>query len=397
MSFKVPLGFSVAGVYCGIKEDTSKLDLSLITSDRPTVAAGVYTQNRIVSPTVVFDREKTPFDGFRALVINSGNANACTGERGRQDVEQMARLAADAVGAPAEGALVLSTGVIGVYMPMDKVALGIQAAAEKLNSDESSLVAAASGILTTDSRHKLASRELTLGSKKVQITGLAKGAAMIGPNMATMLAVVMTDAKLDKNDAQHMLAASVTDTFNCISVEGHMSTNDSVLLLANGAAEGETLSGDDLAKFQEALHEVCTELAMAIPDDGEGVTHRITIDVRGCKTRDDAHAIARTVADSALVKTAIAGADPNWGRIVSAAGYAGIEFDPGGVSLKVNGFQLFELGSPVAFDDPMVSKSIADNRDTHIELDFREGSAGVRFWTTDLTQEYIRLNADYRT
>ncbi len=397
MSFKVPAGFSLAGVACGIKEDTSKLDLTLIASDQPSVAAGVYTQNRIVSPTVVFDRGKTPCDDFRVLVANSGNANACTGERGEQDVARMARLAAEATDTPNGVSLVLSTGIIGVYLPMETIAAGILSAAAELSSDESALVAAAKGIMTTDSRHKVAGREVVIGSQKITITGIAKGAAMIGPKMATMLAVVMTDAPLKKEDAQSMLGEVVDATFNCISVEGHMSTNDSVLLLASGAAGDQALAGDDLEQFQQALHEVCTELAMAIPEDGEGVTHRITIDVRGCESREAAHAIARTVADSALVKTAVAGADPNWGRIVSAAGYAGVEFDPAGVSLKVNGFLLFDRGTPVEFDDAMVSDSIRDNRDTHLELAFGEGSAEVRFWTTDLTQEYVRLNADYRT
>ncbi len=397
MSLKVPDGFSVAGVSCGIKEDTSKLDLTLIASDRPAVAAGVYTQNRVVSPTVVFNRAKTPCEDFRAVVINSGNANACTGERGERDVAQMAQLAAAAIDASADTALVLSTGVIGVYLPMDNVASGIQAAARGLAKTDSALVSAAQGILTTDSHHKLAGRELTLGSRQVCITGMAKGAAMIGPNMATMLAVIMTDACLAKGDAQRMLGEAVDESFNCISVEGHMSTNDSVLLLASGAASGDVLAGADLAAFRQALHEVCTELAMAIPGDGEGATHLVTIDVSGCGSRDDARAIAKTVAESALVKTAVAGADPNWGRIVSAAGYAGVAFDPAGVSLSVNGFQLFDHGCPVEFDETTVSTSIRDHRETQIELTFREGTAAIRFWTTDLTQEYVRLNADYRT
>jgi len=397
MSFKVPDGFSVAGVSCGIKQDTSKLDLTLIASDRPAVAAGVYTQNRVVSATVVFDRTITPCKNFRVVVINSGNANACTGEQGARDVAQMAQLAARAIDAPAEAALVLSTGVIGVYLPMDNVDAGIQTAADRLAKTETALIAAAQGILTTDTHHKLAVRELTLGAHQIRITGMAKGAAMIGPNMATMLAVIMTDANLTKDDAQRMLGEVVAETFNCISVEGHMSTNDSVLLLASGAAGGETLSGADLVAFHGALRDVCTELAMAIPGDGEGVTHRITIDVDGCKSREEAHAIAKTVAESALVKTAVAGADPNWGRIVSAAGYAGVAFDPAGVSLSVNGFQLFDHGCPVEFDEASVSTSIHENRETRIELTFREGAASVRFWTTDLTQEYVRLNADYHT
>jgi glutamate N-acetyltransferase/amino-acid N-acetyltransferase len=226
---------------------------------------------------------------------------------------------------------------------------------------------------------------------------MAKGAAMIGPNMATMLCVLMSDAPLMPGDAQRALFASVNDSFNCISVEGHMSTNDTVLLVANGAAGGSPLSGVELHAFQQALHEVCVDLARAIPQDGEGVSHVITLDVTGCATRDDAHKIARNVANSPLVKTAIAGADPNWGRIVSAAGYAGVTFNPAGVSLKLNGHLLYENGAPVRFDAATVSQSIRSQRDTSIELSFCEGPGACRFWTTDLTIEYVKLNADYHT
>jgi len=215
--------------------------------------------------------------------------------------------------------------------------------------------------------------------------------------MATMLAVVMTDAALDPNTAQTLLKAAVDRSFNCISVEGHMSTNDTVLLLASGAATKQPLAGGDLAAFQSALSELCIELARQIPDDGEGASHLITIDVRGCKTRDDARRIARTVADSALVKTAVAGGDPNWGRIVSAAGYAGVSFDPAGVDLSVNGFSLYERGGPVAFDARTVSTAIKSSRETNILLTLREGTAAVRFWTSDLNVEYVRFNADYTT
>jgi glutamate N-acetyltransferase/amino-acid N-acetyltransferase len=226
---------------------------------------------------------------------------------------------------------------------------------------------------------------------------MAKGAAMIGPNMATMLAVLMTDATLDVPTAQELLGAVADETFNCISVDGHMSTNDTVLLLANGAAGGPKLAGGDLATFRAMLNEVCTELARAIPEDGEGATHLITLKVSGCATANAARQIARTVADSALVKTAIAGADPNWGRIVSAAGYAGIDFDPAGLDLRINGYLIYKKGTPVGFDAETVSKSIRENRETNVDLRFSQGTAAVRFWTTDLTAEYVRLNADYHT
>jgi glutamate N-acetyltransferase/amino-acid N-acetyltransferase len=309
----------------------------------------------------------------------------------------MARLAAQACGAADDQALVLSTGVIGEFLPLEKIARGIAAAATRLAGDDESLLAAARGILTTDTVHKLAGRTLPLSGREVQITGMAKGAAMIGPNMATMLSVILTDAPLDVPSADAALRHAVDDSFNCISVEGHTSTNDSVLLLANGAAGGPPLAGDDLARFGQALDEVAIELARSIPADGEGATHLITVEISGCQTRADAVLIAKTVANSALVKTAITGADPNWGRIVSAAGYSGVQFDPAGVSLHLNGFHLYQGGAPVAFDAAAVSRSIQENRDTLVALRLSEGDAGVRFWTTDLTAEYVRLNADYHT
>ncbi len=393
----LPQGFRAAGVYCGIKRNTSKLDLSLIVSDRPAVAAGVYTQNRVFAAPVALDRARTPSAEMRAIVVNSGNANACTGQRGMDDAQEMARLAAVACDVSPASVLVLSTGIIGNFLPMDRITAGIASAAKELSINDDALVAAARGMLTTDSVHKLAGRTLRLGRRTIRITGMAKGAAMIGPNMATMLGVMLTDAPLDVAAAQQLLAESADRSFNCISVDGHMSTNDTVLLLANGAAGGDVLAGAEFEQFQAEFEAAAGELARAIPLDGEGATHLITIDVTGCATEAAARQIARAVADSPLVKTAVAGADPNWGRIVSAAGYAGVEFDPQGVNLHVNGFLLYHQGAPVEFDDPLVSASIRENRETSVVLRFSEGTAQIRFWTTDLTAEYVRLNADYRT
>ncbi|HEV2971241.1 MAG TPA: bifunctional glutamate N-acetyltransferase/amino-acid acetyltransferase ArgJ [Pirellulales bacterium] len=397
MSIQIPLGFRLGGVHCGLKRNTTRQDLSLVVSYHPAVAAGVYTQNLVFAAPVALDRSRTPGSGFRAVVINSGNANACTGERGLADAREMARLAAAACDATGEQALVMSTGIIGEYLPMEKIAAGIAIVADQLGTGEESLVAAARGMMTTDTVHKLAGRTLSLGGRTIRITGMAKGAAMIGPRMGTMLGLILSDAPLTAAAAQQSLSAVVDDTFNCISVEGHMSTNDTVLLVANGAAGGSPLAGSDLAAFQEELHAVAAELARSIPADGEGATHLVLIEVSGCATREAARQIAKTVADSALVKTAIAGADPNWGRIVSAAGYAGVAFDPLEVELNLNGFLLYRGGAPTPFDAAAVSASIRAERDTIITLRFSEGDARVRFWTTDLTAEYIRLNADYHT
>ncbi len=397
MSNQVPQGFSLAGVYCGIKRDPNKLDLALVVCDRPATGAGVYTQNLVYAAPVALDRSRTPSGRIRAVVICSGVANACTGERGLEDARQMAGLAAAQCGAADDQALVLSTGVIGAFLPMDRITAGIAAAAKQLGSSQAHLEAAARGMLTTDTVIKTSGRSVTIGGRTIQICGIAKGAAMMGPNMATMLALIMTDAPLDPATAQATLLASADLSFNCMSVDGHMSTNDSVLLVANGAAGGAPLVGADLASFRTALDEVTIDLAKAIAGDGEGSTHLVTLEVSGCANRAAALAIAKTVANSPLVMTAIHGADPNWGRIVSAAGYANVPFNPQRVTLHLNGCLLYRDGAPVQFDAAAVSKSIRDNRDTLVQLAFSEGAAGVRFWTADLTAEYVRLNADYHT
>jgi glutamate N-acetyltransferase/amino-acid N-acetyltransferase len=397
ISIALPLGFRFAGIHAGIKRNPTKEDLTLVHCPAGAVAAGVYTTNLVYAAPVAVDRQRTPAADIRVVIVNSGNANACTGERGLADAREMTRLAASAVGGKEGQALVMSTGVIGHFLPMDRIAAGVSVAAGKLAANEAAFQAAARGILTTDKEVKIASRSLEIGGQTIQLAGMCKGAGMIGPQMATMLCVVTTDAALTPDVAQAALKTAVDDSFNCISVEGHMSTNDTVLLLASGAASKTPLGGGDLARFQSALNELCIELARQIPDDGEGASHLITLDVRGCKTRDDARRIARTIADSALVKTAIAGGDPNWGRIVSAAGYAGVPFDPAGVDLTINGHSLYERGAPMAFDAKTVSTAIKSNRETRLVLTLREGTAAIRFWTSDLNVEYVRFNADYTT
>ncbi|MEE9603891.1 MAG: bifunctional glutamate N-acetyltransferase/amino-acid acetyltransferase ArgJ [Thermoguttaceae bacterium] len=397
MAITIPKGFQMAGVHCRIKSNPKNQDLTLIMSEEPATAAGVYTTNIVHGAPVAINRKRTPSDRIRAVVINSGVANACTGERGLRDAKKMASFAAAVCGGKDDEALVMSTGIIGEFLPMDKIEQGITAAAVKLGSIEASLVSAARGMMTTDTVHKLAGRSLSVGGRDVQITGMAKGAAMIGPNMATMLAVILTDAPLTPQTAQTALSKAADDSFNCISVEGHTSTSDSVVLLANGCAGGEPLEGEEFEMFRRALDEVCVELARAIPTDGEGASHLITIEVAGCADRQSARQIAKTVANSPLVKTAITGADPNWGRIISAAGYAGVPLDPSKVSLRINGTLLYQSGTPVDFDTAVVSQSIRQSRETDIRLELGEGQSDARFWTTDLTTEYVKLNADYHT
>ena len=397
MSISIPQGFRYAGVHAGIKSDPGKEDVTLVVSDGPATAAGVYTQNLVCAPPVVLDRQRTPTDQLRAVVVNSGNANACTGEQGLKDAREMCHLAAAACSADEQQALVMSTGIIGHFLPMDKIARGIAEAARSLGVDEAAYLHAARGIMTTDAHEKIASTTLTLGDVEVRIAGMAKGAGMIGPNMATMLGLVTTDAALDPQDAQKLLQAVADQSFNCISVEGHTSTNDTLLLVANGAAGGTRLQGASLSQFQESLTEMCIELARKIPDDGEGSSHLVTILVNGCESVSDARQIAKTVAGSALVKTAVAGADPNWGRIVSAAGYAGIPFDPNRVSLYVNDILLFANGTPQPFDAAAASASMRSQRETRILLQFGDGQASATHWTSDLTTDYVKFNSDYHT
>jgi glutamate N-acetyltransferase/amino-acid N-acetyltransferase len=343
------------------------------------------------------DRALLPSEAIRAIVINAGNANAATGAEGEENARRTAGLAAESLGCAAEAVLVASTGVIGHQLPMEKVQAGLKAAMAVLSPDASSFREASLAILTTDTRPKVVSRRQTIGGRTVTLLGLAKGAAMIGPRMATMLAFLLTDARVASDELQPILSEAVEESFNCISVEGHTSTNDTVLLLAGGGSGGDPLRGDDLASFAALVREACMDLARMIPADGEGATHTITIDVEGCRNRNEARDIARAVADSALVKTAIHGADPNWGRIVSAAGYAGVAFEEDELSLWLNGVALYRAGVPLPFDAPAVSAQLRANRETHIRLVLTQGNAAIRFWTCDLTAEYIRLNADYTT
>jgi glutamate N-acetyltransferase/amino-acid N-acetyltransferase len=345
---------------------------------------------------VRWDRARVPSETVRAIVINAGNANAATGAEGDSNAARTASLAAGALGCQPDDVLVASTGVIGHQLPMDRLEAGLVHALKGLSPEENAFREAAQAIITTDTHPKVVSRSETIGGQAVRLLGLAKGAAMIGPRMATMLAFLLTDARVAPAELAPILSDAVDASFNCISVEGHMSTNDTVLLLAGGG--GPPLKGGALGRFAELVHGACVELARMIPADGEGASHFITIDVEGCRNRDEARALARAVADSPLVKTAIHGADPNWGRIVSAAGYAGIAFEERDLSLWLNGVALYRAGVPLPFDAAAVSAQLRAERDTHIRLALTaHGNAACRFWTCDLTSEYIRLNADYTT
>lgn len=394
----LPQGFRAAATACGVRGDAGRLDLAVFACDGPCTAAGVFTQNKVCGAPVQVSRERVPSSTARAVVINSGNANACTGDRGLDDARTMAGEVAQELGCEARDVLICSTGVIGHLLPIQKIRAGIPAAVAGLEGSDDALLQAARAIMTTDTVPKLATRYVPLGAgKSIRLSGVCKGAAMIGPNMATMLSVIMTDARLSGELADRLLRRAVDQSFNCISVEGHTSTSDSVILLAGGPSAVEIAGNEDLQAFAGALEDLCAELARKIIQDAEGAEHLITIDVRGAGTREEAVKVARTIADDALVKTAITGADPNWGRIVSCVGRTGLNLTEREITLKLDGVLLFDAGRPLEFDAAAVSRRIKDNRDVHIELSLSHGTASVRFWTSDLTAEYVRLNSEYTT
>ncbi len=395
----LPAGFRTAGICCGIKA-SGRPDLALFVSDAPAAAAGVFTTNRVCGAPVTVSRSRVPSASARGIVINSGNSNAATGAAGLADARAMTAEVASVLGCEEHQILVCSTGVIGVPLPMHKLQRGIPAAVDSLGDSSIHLQQAATAMMTTDTFHKTASREIRNASGIVRVSGAAKGAAMIAPNMATMLGVILTDASLTPQAADQMLRHGVDRSFNCISVDGHMSTSDTVLLLANGAS-GVTLTEAENLQLAEAIREVCEELATSIIRDAEGADHFITVDVAGFETRQQAERVAREICESALVKTAVTGADPNWGRIVSAAGYAGVAFETEQLSLRINGTEVYLSGTPVKFDEADLSRSMKENRDVHFELTLAggpcSGSQSARFWTSDLTAEYVRLNSEYTT
>ena len=395
--FVIPSGFRISGVHCGIKSASKKNDLAMFLADQPVVASGVYTQNLVHATSIDWNRAITPSDDVRCLVLNSGNANACTGTQGEQDNQAMAKLAANCFSGRPEQTLVLSTGIIGEHLPMDRVGSGIRQAFDQLSNSPSAIDETAAAMMTTDATKKIAVREIEINKRKHRVLAFAKGAGMIGPNMATMLSVILTDVPLSVSQSDRLLRAAVDLSFNCISVEGHTSTNDAVIMFSSGLAESEPISQSDELIFGETLNELSIELAKMIPSDGEGATHLIEIHVSGADSNGDADRIARAIANSALVKTAITGADPNWGRIVSAAGYAGVDFHAKDVVLRLNDVLLFKNENPVEFDESGLSASMKNSATINIDLCVGKGAGSKTHWTSNLTHDYIRINADYHT
>jgi glutamate N-acetyltransferase/amino-acid N-acetyltransferase len=394
----LPLGYKTSGTCCGIKASQS-LDLALFISEHPASAAGVFTSNKVCGAPVQVSRQRVPASGVRAVIINSGNANACTGERGAADAESMTAAVAKHLVCEPSCVLVCSTGIIGHFLPMEKIEAGIPIGIAALGPAESDFEQAARAMMTTDTVQKQFVRDASINGTPVRVSGVAKGAAMIAPNMATMLAVVLTDAELTPEQADAILRHAVDRSFNCISVEGHTSTSDTVILLANGASGCGPIAdgGEENAAIQQMISEVCLDLAQAIIRDAEGAEHFVQVIVRGAATSADAKVVARTIADDALVKTAITGNDPNWGRIVSACGRTGINLTERDITLDINHSRIFERGAPVAYDETALSNSMRDADQVTIEIALPFGEATANYWTSDLTQEYVRLNSEYTT
>jgi glutamate N-acetyltransferase / amino-acid N-acetyltransferase len=393
-----PVGF-VAGTAKAAIKKPGRPDAALVASERPCTAAAVFTQNQIVAAPVIVDRETVAGHAhhIRAVVANAGNANACTGEPGLANAREMQRITAIALNCQPEQILVLSTGVIGVQLPMARLAQGIRQAAQRLDAGNG--LAAAEAIMTTDTYAKQAAVRVQLSAGTVTIGGMAKGSGMIHPNMATMLAVLTTDAVIEPEQLQGMLATAVDVSFNCISVDGDTSTNDTALLLANGTSGVTLASKEDATLFGQALTQLCLHLAHQIIRDGEGATKFVTIQVIGAASDADAHRVAATIATSPLVKTAFAGSDANWGRILAAAGRAGVSFDQNQVSLYIEGvnrLQLVAHGTPTDYAERDAAAVFARPKFT-VHLDLNSGPGQATMWTTDLSHGYVSINADYRT
>jgi glutamate N-acetyltransferase/amino-acid N-acetyltransferase len=390
-----PRGFRAAGVSAGIKANTA-LDLALIVSDTPARAAAVFTTNLAIAAPVVVSREHLARSGgtARAVVVNSGCANACTGDEGLQVARVMAAETAALVGCPAEQVLVASTGVIGVSLPIEKVRRGLPLAFRALGPDQGPQAARA--IMTTDPFPKEAAARVSLGDGRfVNIGGMAKGSGMIEPMMATMLGFVTTDATVPQTLLDRALREAVNDTFNAITVDGECSTNDCVMLLANGAS-GVDVTETTYADFVAGLTGVCRELALGIVRGGEGATKLVTVHVVGGATSADARKAAKAIANSPLVKTAIHGGDPNWGRLIAVAGRAGVAFDLSRAAVTIGSIVLFKDGRPHDDAAPQAAEYLK-GRDLTVGVDLGAGRASSTVWTCDLSAEYVRINADYRT
>lgn len=394
-------GFRAIGVTCGLKE-SGQPDLALVLADQPCAAAAVFTTNAFKAAPVLYDLDLLQKTGGRVqgVVINAGNANAVTGEQGLRDAEQMARLTESACGLPVDTIFVMSTGVIGHTMPMDKLERGIRMAGETIQTEVGRQGRqAAQAIMTTDLVPKEAFGQAPIGGQVVSLGGMAKGSGMIHPNLATMLALIVTDAVIEPNVLAVALKRVVARTFNRVTVDGDTSTNDTVLIMASGKADNPpiTLQSPEFEAFEAALTELCATLAKAIARDGEGATKLVEITVCGAATEAEAETAAKTVATSPLMKTALFGNDPNWGRALAAIGRSGVKVAPDRVSLRLGSFQLVEAGEPLDFDAAVASRWLAENKEVKLLIGLGVGQACATVWTCDFSYRYVEINAEYHT
>ena len=395
----LPRGFRFAATACGLKK-TGALDLAIFASDVPASAAAVFTQNLVVAAPVTLSKKHLQLSKgrMRALVVNAGNANCATGPQGDAASLRMVEETAKRLRVPPEEVFVCSTGVIGVQLPPEKIVRALPSLARNCRPSARSFAELSLAICTTDTRPKTAAASFKIAGKRIHLVGCAKGAGMIHPNMATMLAFVATDATISPRLLQKILNEVTKRTFNAISVDGDTSTNDTLLVLANGEAGTPLIEKGSKAHraFTAALEEVCQSLALQIVADGEGAQRVIEIEVRRAKSEAAARRIAETIATSPLVKTAFAGGDPNWGRIFAAAGRSGVKFDPSLVDIKMAGFPVLRKGQPLGFNERAASNKLLSD---HVALivDLHAGDATARYWTCDFTAEYVRINASYRT
>ena len=402
-----PRGFRASGVYAGIKTKQAP-DVGMIVCDTIATAAAVFTTNKVIAAPVVVGRENVRGGKLHAIVVNAGNANACTGKQGEKDARLMCHLAGMAIGCEERLVLPSSTGIIGHLLPMDRIERGIAHAGHALGRDREHALHFSDAILTTDTKRKDAATQLKVGRQTVTLAGVCKGSGMIGPRMAppqagstgspqaTMLAYLTTDAAISASLLRKLLAAASDASFNSVTVDDHTSTNDTCAILASGASEAKINSPRATKAFASAMNEVCQSLAYQIAADGEGATKVVKMIVRGAVSDAAAKAMARTIANSPLVKCAMNGNDPNWGRIVSAAGYAGVPFDPDRCTLALQGVTVFDRGRPVPFDTVAVSASL---RAPAVEaiLTCRMGAGQATCWTCDLSKDYVTINAEYHT
>lgn len=392
-----PAGFLAAGVACGLrKHGDERPDLALVYSESAAVAAGVYTRNRVQAAPVLVTREHLGGGLARAIVVNAGMANACTGERGLADARRTAAAAAEALGLNPGEVVVASTGVIGNYLPMERVEAGVREAAGRLS--RIGAADAALAIATTDTFTKEKAVQVIVGGRPVTIGAMAKGSGMIRPDMATMLCFLTTDAAITPAALQEALSAAADRSFNMITVDGDTSTNDMVVILANGLAGNPVIQAgsEDFRLFLQALDEVCVSLARSVARDGEGATRLIEVAVRGAASLADARRAALAVAGSSLVKAAVFGADANWGRVMAALGYSGAAFDPARVSVYLGPLKLVEGGCSAGFDEDLARTLLT--RDTvRLEIDLGNGWAAAEAWGCDLTYDYVKINGSYRS